>query len=133
MDLKDLCIVLAWDEMSIQSALTFDVKNNKIIGFEDWGIRRTRRFADHAILFYIRCLASGHKMPIGYGFCNNATSSIQLSKCVKMWLTLLQRCGFKPKVTVGDQGGPNIATINSLTQETHDSILNIIVSVCLCI
>jgi len=123
MDLKDLCIVLAWDEMSIQPALTFDVKNNKIIGFEDWGIRRTRRFADHAILFYIRCLASGHKMPIGYGFCNSATSSIQLSKCVKMWLTLLQRCGFKPKVTVCDQGGPNIATINSLTQETREQHL----------
>jgi len=33
-DLKDLCIVLAWDEKSIQPALTFDVKNNKLIGFE---------------------------------------------------------------------------------------------------
>ncbi|EFN69434.1 hypothetical protein EAG_03194, partial [Camponotus floridanus] len=119
MDLKDLYVVLAWDEMAIKPALTYDVKNDKIIGFEDWGMRRTRKFADHAILFHIRCLASGRKMPIGYGFCNSTTSSIQLSRCVKTWLTFLQRCGFRPKATVCDQGAANIAAINSLILETR--------------
>ncbi|KYN04620.1 Putative nuclease HARBI1 [Cyphomyrmex costatus] len=119
MDPKDLNIILAWDEMAIKPSLTYDVKNDKIIGYEDWGITRTRRFADHAIVFYIRSLSSGQKMPIGYGFCNSATSSIQLSKCVKEWLIYLQTCGFKPKATVCDQGGPNIAAINLLIQETR--------------
>lgn len=35
MDNKDLYIALAWDEMSIQPALTYDIKNDKIVGFED--------------------------------------------------------------------------------------------------
>lgn len=123
MDLKDLYIILAWDEMAIQPALTYDVKSDKIIGFEDWGMRRTRRFADHAIVFYIRCLASGHKMPVGYGFCNSATTYIQLSRCVKEWLKHLQQCGFKPIATVCDQGGPNIATINTLLEESRAQYL----------
>ncbi|KYN04518.1 hypothetical protein ALC62_04612 [Cyphomyrmex costatus] len=119
MDPKDLNIILAWDEMAIKPSLTYDVKNDKIIGYEDWGITRTRRFADHTIVFYIRSLSSGQKMPIGYGFCNSATSSIQLSKCVKEWLIYLQTCSFKPKATVCDQGGLSIAAINLLIQETR--------------
>ncbi|XP_025157132.1 uncharacterized protein LOC105189352 isoform X2 [Harpegnathos saltator] len=109
--------------MAIQPALTYDVKSDKIIGFEDWGMRRTRRFADHAIVFYIRCLASDHKMPVGYGFCNSATTYIQLSRCVKEWLKYLQQCGFKPIATVCDQGGPNIATINTLFEESRAQYL----------
>lgn len=119
MDLNDLCIVFAWDEMAIQPALKYDVKSDKIVGFEDWGMRRTRKFADHAIVFYIRCLASGHKMPIGYGFCNSTTTHVQLFKCVKEWLQHLQRCGLKPIATVCDQGGSNIAIINTLIKETR--------------
>ncbi|XP_077279072.1 uncharacterized protein LOC143906696 [Temnothorax americanus] len=119
MDPKDLYIVLAWDEMAIQPAVKYEIKSDKIVGFEDWGMRRTRRFADHAIAFYIRCLASGNKMPIGYGFCNSATTSIQLSRCIKEWLQHLQKCGFKTVATVCDQGGPNIAAINTLIAETR--------------
>lgn len=51
--------------MSLQPSLSYDIKNDKIVRFEDWEIRRTRKFAAHAILFYIKCLASGQKMPIG--------------------------------------------------------------------
>lgn len=66
--------------MAIQPALTYDVTNDKIIGFEDWGTARTKKFADHAILFHIRCLLSGRRMPIGYGFCNSATNTTQLTR-----------------------------------------------------
>lgn len=109
--------------MAIRPALKYDVKSDKIVGFEDWGMRRTRKFADHAILFYIRCLASGCKMPIGYGFCKATTTYVQLSRCVKEWLHRLQRCGFKPVATVCDQGGSNIATVNTLIKETYADCL----------
>ncbi|KAL0128440.1 hypothetical protein PUN28_003609 [Cardiocondyla obscurior] len=109
--------------MAIQPALTYNIKSNKIIGFEDWIKRRIRRFADHAIVFYIRCLASGHKMPVGYGFCNSATTSIQLSRCVKEWIECLQNCDFKPMVIVCEKGGPNIAAINMLIKDTRAQYL----------
>lgn len=119
LNMQDLNIALIWDEMSLKPAVYYD-STDKIIGFEDWGVRRTRKFADHAITFYIRCLASGNYMPIGYGFSNNITSTAQLARCVKEWLTHLIRSGFKPVVTVCDQGRTDIACINALIQYANE-------------
>lgn len=118
-DSQDLTCLLIWDEMAVQPAMHYDKKTDKIIGFEDWGNRRTRKFADHCIVFYIRCLSSGNHMPIGYGYCNAATKSTQLVRCIKEWLTILIHCGFKPVATVCDQGGTNVAAINSLIEDTR--------------
>jgi len=105
--------------MSIQPAINYDSKTDKIIGFEDWGIRRTRKFADHAIMFTVRCLASGNHMPIGYGFCQNTTNTVQLVRCITNWLTILLKCGFKPVATVCDQGATNVAAIKLLIEEAN--------------
>jgi len=119
---QDLNYVLMWDEIAIQPAVQYNRKSNKIIGFEDWGTRRRRKIADHVIVFYLRCLASGNHMPIGYGYCYGATNSIQLVRCIKEWLTLLIYCGFNPVATVCDQGGTNVAAINFLIKETQRSL-----------
>lgn len=119
-DPKDLNVVLLWDEMSLHSAVQYDKKNDKIIGFEDWGTRRTRKFADHAIMFYIKCLASGNHMPLGYGFCHSATNCIQLMRCIKEWCTFIIKAGFKVVATVCDQAATNIACINLLIQEANN-------------
>lgn len=67
----------------------------------------------------MRCLARGNHMPIGYGFCNNVTNTVQLIRCIKEWLTMIIKSGFKPIGTVCDQGGTNIAAVNLLIQETN--------------
>ncbi|XP_077265694.1 uncharacterized protein LOC143899338 [Temnothorax americanus] len=121
-DPKDLYVVLIYDEMSVQPAVQYDPKNDKIIGLEDWGTKQTRKIADHAIVFYIRCLASGKHMPIGYGYSHSATNSIQLARCIKEWLLALIKCGFKPVASVCDQGGTNIAPINLLIQQTRPAL-----------
>ncbi|EFN89568.1 hypothetical protein EAI_05937, partial [Harpegnathos saltator] len=119
-DIKDLYCIVIWDEMSLQPAVQYNEKEDKIIGFEDWGTRRIRKFADHAIVFYMRCLTRGTHMPIGYGFCNNTTNTVQLLRCkIKEWLTIIIKSGFKPIGTVCDQGSSNIAAINYLIQETN--------------
>lgn len=118
-DEKDLFCILLWDEMSIKSAVEYNIKKDIIIGFEDWGVRRTRKFADHAILFYLRCLASGNHMPLGYGFCYSTTSTVQLARCIKEYLRMIIQAGFKPVGTVCDQGATNIGAINFLINETH--------------
>ncbi|KYN12733.1 hypothetical protein ALC57_15092 [Trachymyrmex cornetzi] len=83
MDVKDLNIILAWDEMAIKPALTYDVKNDKIIGFEDWGMTRTRRYADHAIVFYIRCLSSEDTFYVGGEYIVPLYDYVHLQKGVR--------------------------------------------------
>lgn len=116
---QDLNCILMWNEMSIQANLTYDKIIDLIVGFEDWGSKRTRHFADHCIVFYLKCLSSGKHMPIGYGFCSGTTSSIQLARCIKEWITVLINCGFKVIATVCDQGATNIGAINYLISETQ--------------
>lgn len=59
-------------------------------------------------------------MALGYGFCESATRSIQLVQCIKQWLNMIVKCGFKPVATVCDQGGPNVAAINMLIKEANE-------------
>lgn len=119
-DKRDKFIVLIWDEMSLQPALSYDALYDKIIGFEDWGNRRTRKIADHAITFYLRCLKTGKKMPLGYGFCESNTKSIQIVRCVKEWLINIINCGLIPVGTICDQGATNIAALNTLISESNN-------------
>lgn len=81
-DERDKYVALIWDEISLQPAVSYDKNNDKIIGFEDWGMRRTRKIADHAITFYLCCLHSGNKMPLGFGFCESSTKTYQLVRCI---------------------------------------------------
>lgn len=72
-----LC-VLMWDEMSLEANLQFDQLNDKIIGFEDWGHRRTSLIADHVLVFMARGILNGWKIPLSYSFCKSQTKSAQL-------------------------------------------------------
>lgn len=118
-DSRDKYVALIWDEISLQPALYYNKKQDRIIGFEDWGMRRTRKIADHAIVFYLRCLKSGNKMPLGYGFCESTTKTHQLIRCVKQWLVNISASGLIPVAVVCDQGGTNMAAINSLISDSN--------------
>lgn len=111
---QDLYCSLIWDEMSIKLDAYYDFITDRIIGFEEWGTRRRRYFADHAIVFYMKCLSSGKHMPLGYGFCKGTTETTILVACIKQWLKTLLSCGFKPVATVCDQGPTNTAAIKNL-------------------
>lgn len=87
---REKYVALLWDEISLQPGLSYDMTHDKIIGFEDWGMRRTRKIADHAITFYLRCLKTGNKIPLGYGFWDSATKTFQLVRCIKEWLSHYQ-------------------------------------------
>lgn len=59
-------------------------------------------------------------MPLGYGFCESTTRTVQLVTCIKQWIAVLIKCGFRPRATVCDQGGTNIAAINILIKDSND-------------
>ncbi|KAL1517731.1 hypothetical protein ABEB36_001462 [Hypothenemus hampei] len=116
---QDLYITVIWDEISLKYGFTYCSSSDKMIGFEDWGCKRKRKFADHVIVFYIRLLASGNQMPIGCGFCNGTTNAVQLKWCIQNWIYLLNTAGFKPVVTICDQDGTNMSAINTLITENN--------------
>lgn len=67
----------------------------------------------------MRCLKTGNKIPLGYGFCECSTKTYQLVRCIKEWLLNIIKCGLKPIATVCDQNATNIAAINALVSESN--------------
>lgn len=118
---EKLC-VLMWDEMSLTPHIQYDPKNDVITGFEDWGMRRSNKFADHALVFMLRGLNSGWKMPVAFGFCDSVTKTPQLLRCIKQIITVVNKCGFDIVATVCDQGSCNVAAINTLLQNTAQKL-----------
>lgn len=112
-------IALIWDEIALQPCLQYNKMHDTIVGFEDWGNRRTRKIADHAITFYLRCIKTGKKMPLGFGFCESGTKTAQLVRCVKEWLQNIIACDFIPVATICDQGSSNIAAVNTLISDSN--------------
>lgn len=110
--------------MRLQPFLEYLKKLDIVIGFEDWGHRRTRKIADHAITFYMRCLATGNKMPLGFGFCESSTKTYQLVRCIKEYLGHIIQSGLIPVATICDQSTTNIAAINALVNEHKISSKN---------
>lgn len=119
-DEKEKYVVLIWDEMHLQAYLYYEKRHDIIIGFEDWGHRRTMKIADHAIVFYIRSISTGNKIPIGYGFCNSGTNTYQLVRCIKEYLCHIIESGLIPVATICDQHATNIAAINALIKENKN-------------
>ena len=114
---KDKVCFLLWDEVSLQPQLHYDEKEDKIMGFEDWGNGRTNRFADHALVFMLRGINRNWKIPLSYNFCKACANSAQLMRCIKELVTAIKASGFKVVAMVCDQGQANAACINNLLQE----------------
>lgn len=115
---KEKVCILMWDEVSIQSKVSYDSHKDVICGLEDWGNNRTGKVADHALVFMLRGLNSGWKMPLSYNFCNKQTNTAQLVRCIKEHIKKVTYIGFHIVATVCDQGSSNVATINELLLRT---------------
>jgi len=118
MSMKEKVCILSWDEVAIQPHLTYDIQKDIICGLEDWGNHRTGKFADHALVFLLRGLNSGWKMPISYNFCSKQTNTAQLIRCIKEHISEIQKAGFQIVATVCDQGSSNVAAIKELLLRT---------------
>lgn len=119
MSSKDKVCILMWDEVSIQSNLTYDTRKDIICGFEDWSNNRTNKVADHALVFMLRGLNTGWKMPISYNFCAKATNTAQLVRCIKEHVNAITKTGFHIVATVCDQGTANVSAIKQLMLYTE--------------
>lgn len=123
MSMKDKVCILMWDEVSIQPKVTYDIRKDIICGLEDWGNNRTGKMADHALVFMLRGLHTGWKMPISFNFCYKQTNTAQLMRCIREHISKINEIGFHIVATVCDQGSSNMAAIKELLLRT-DMIRN---------
>lgn len=80
---------------------------------------RTRNYADHALVFMIRGIQSGWKIPIYVGFCNALTRVADLTRVFKSALRSLDEAGFRVVASVCDQLGTNAAMMRQLMQDSN--------------
>lgn len=59
MSAKDKVYILMWNEISIQSNVTYNSRRDMICGLEDWDNNRTNKVADHTLVFMLRGLHTG--------------------------------------------------------------------------
>lgn len=121
-DVDKLC-VLMWDEMSLQSHLQYDQSNDKIIGFEDWGHKRTQGIANHALVFLLRGIKTGWKISVSYNFCKSSTKSVQLIRCIKEIVKEVSKAGYTIIATICDQGATNVSALKQLLDDTRINCL----------
>lgn len=114
---------LMWDEFSVQPYVSYDSKRDLILGFEDYGMKRTSKFADHVLVFMVRCLDTGAKKPISYYFCNNGTTWDQLIVCIKENVRALKETGLQLMTTICDQGSSNVKAIKELKKRYNESCI----------
>lgn len=116
---KDKVCILMWDEVFIHHNVTYNIRKDVIYGLEDWGNNRTSKVADHALVFMLRGLNTGWKMPVSYNFCAKATNTAQLIRCIKEHVHAISKAGFHIVATVCDQGSSNVAAIKELLLRTN--------------
>ena len=57
---------LCMDELSLKPNLFYDVKNDRIVGLEDFGSgTRTNKVADQALVLLLRSISGKWKKPLG--------------------------------------------------------------------
>lgn len=116
-DEKEKVMSLLWDEFSVQPYVHYDQRKDLIVGFQDFGDKRTSHFADHILVFMVRGISSGSKMPISYYHVNSATKWEQLIKCIKENVKAVSDTGLKTMLTICDQGSSNVKALKELRKQ----------------
>lgn len=132
-------VYLCADELNIQEQISLDIKNNVIVGVKDMGPKkpsdstnpdseesppemrestRTYQLANHGLALMIKCLQTGAKMPIRYGFTRSSVTAKELKEAVEEIVIYLRECGYIVKAFGCDQATANCQMINELLEES---------------
>lgn len=121
-DINKHCVLL-FDEISLKAGLALDKKTDSISGFENLGRYSSCAFADHALVFMARGIASKWKQPIAYFYSKHGVKSSALVHNIKDIIKSLNDIGLKVVATVCDQHATNQAAYKQLIDETNSYYL----------
>lgn len=107
-------VVLNFDEMKIQSKLVYDKRTNELIGFVDLGeeklneaLTSTNELATHALVFFVRGVATDLKYTLAYFLTKDVTSYQLMSLFWKAVCVLELGCNLWICAAVSDGASPN--------------------------
>lgn len=114
MEEQDRYCAIMWDEMQLAYHVQYDKFADQVVGFEDYGYERTRKLADHVLVFTLRGIKTGWKLPIFYAFSDSQAPAPTLTRCLKIIVTALEETKLHLVATICDQASSNCAMIRKL-------------------
>ncbi|XP_052128876.1 uncharacterized protein LOC127750668 [Frankliniella occidentalis] len=121
---RDRQCVLLFDEVFLRGRLFYNIRQNVVNGFENYGQRgRTNYIADHAMVFMVQGLHVKWTQPVAYYFVSKTCPSSMLKLLIEDVIKALFEIGLTVKATVSDQGPTNRTAIAELRQKQGDSIM----------
>ncbi|XP_044597390.1 uncharacterized protein LOC123273964, partial [Cotesia glomerata] len=116
----DRYVTIIWDEAATAPHLHYDHSKDKIFGFEDFGYKRTIKFADHVIVVAAHSAnRDDWFVPIYHGFCEGQTNPPELIRIIKLVFDEVIDCGLVPVATVCDQGTNNVKAVKDLILQSN--------------
>lgn len=100
-DIDKYCMLI-FDEMSLDVSLYYNKQHDHVEGLEEIE-GRTKKFANHVMVFMLRGIAKKWKQPIGYFFVNNSMNKVELGKTIRQCIADMQQVGLRVVGTVCDQ------------------------------
>lgn len=110
---------LLFDEVSLSPGVQYNSKTDAIVGFEDLGAeKKTKKIADHALVFMIKGIKGKTKQPVCFTFCQSTTKKYDLKSLLIEVVKELRKTGLKVICTICDQATTNVSVIRSLQDDT---------------
>lgn len=115
--------VLLFDEMSIKPRLLYDVAQDRVIGYQDYGkeipcLSDTPKVATKALVFMIRGLNRNWKQPIAHYFTEKGITSEELALLIPIIIKAVNATGLKVRGVIADQASTNSSGLNLLISGT---------------
>lgn len=123
MEFLDKHCILMFDEMSLQTSLTYEKHRDRVIGFEDLGNTSEKylKIADHALVLMVKGLKKKWKQPISFYFSDGGMKAHQLKEILNTTIKSLLEVGFIVVGTVCDQYSTNVTAIKQMVTESRQS------------
>ncbi|XP_045473667.1 uncharacterized protein LOC123680055 [Harmonia axyridis] len=117
MNAKEKVCALIFDEMSVQTFISYSPYKDEIVGLEDYGDEKKALIADHANVFLIKGLYKSYKQPLAFTFSRGAINSYQLKGLISILIKECQNIGLDVVATICDQGTTNVKAVQLLLEE----------------
>lgn len=103
---RNCCLVL--DEISLKCGLKYCKREDRVIGYEDFGTgNESQKVANHALVLMARGLFDRWKQPIAYFFAHNSSPAVKRHELVAESIRRLRSVGFTVQCVICDQGATN--------------------------
>lgn len=118
-DTKQKLCTIVFDEVSLTPNLTYNEKNDQIVGFVDVAGERKLKLCDHALVFMLRGICSSWRQSVAYYFCEGTVSAPELQNILKQIVPAVAETGVTPLGLVCDQGSTFRTAIKAIREDTR--------------